>query len=79
MNVNELLQIAMLKMASRITDWRKEREGGGSCIPPKMLLQIHDELVFELVANEADVEKLKATVIRCCTEECVEELQLKVP
>ncbi len=68
----------MLKMASRITDWRKEGNGGTS-IPPKMLLQIHDELVFELIANEAEVEHLKATVIRCCTEECVEELQLKVP
>ncbi len=70
----------MLKMASRITDWRKEDvPDGGTGIPPKLLLQIHDELVFELMANEADVQKLKLTVIRCCTEECVEELQLKVP
>ena len=68
----------MLKMASRITDWRKEADAGTG-VPPKLLLQIHDELVFELMANEADVEKLKTTVKRCCTEDCVEELQLKVP
>ena len=67
-------------MASRISDWRKEVVIDGSTgIPPKLLLQIHDELVFELMANEADVEKLKSTVLRCCTEECVEELGLKVP
>ena len=65
-------------MASRITDWRKEGNSSTS-IPPKMLLQIHDELVFELKANKEDVENLKDIVIRCCTEECVEELQLKVP
>ena len=70
----------MLKMASRITDWRKEEVlDGGTGVPPKLLLQIHDELVFELMANESDVEKLKTTVTRCCTEECVEELGLKVP
>lgn len=70
----------MLKMASRITDWRKEPiVDGGTGVPPKLLLQIHDELVFELMANEADVSKLKTTVIRCCTEECSAELQLKVP
>ncbi len=65
----------MLKMAARITDWRTEGMG----VPPKLLLQIHDELIFEVVANEDDVIKLKTIVTRCCTEECVEELKLKVP
>lgn len=76
----DLMKLAMLKMASRITDWRKEGTGNGETgIPPRILLQIHDELLFELVANQADVDKLKETVTRCCTEECVDELQLKVP
>ena len=42
-------------------------------------LQIHDELLFELPANQVDVDRLKKIVIRSCTEECAEELQLKVP
>lgn len=42
-------------------------------------LQIHDELLFELAANQADVDRLKATVSRSCTDECAEELHLKVP
>jgi DNA polymerase I len=76
----DLMKLAMLKMASRITDWRKEGTGNGETgIPPRLILQIHDELLFELVANQADVDKLKETVTRCCTEECVDELQLKVP
>uniref|UniRef100_A0A7S3V8E1 DNA-directed DNA polymerase n=1 Tax=Chaetoceros debilis TaxID=122233 RepID=A0A7S3V8E1_9STRA len=76
----DLMKLAMLKMASRITDWRKERTGNGeSNTPPRMLLQIHDELLFEIVANQADVDRLRSVVTRCCTEECVEEFRLKVP
>mmetsp|Transcript_816 Transcript_816/g.1120 ORF Transcript_816/g.1120 Transcript_816/m.1120 type:complete len:994 (-) Transcript_816:252-3233(-) len=76
----DLIKLAMLKMASRLTDWRKEgATGDGSGVPPKLLLQIHDELVFELVANEADVTRFKSIVCRCCTEECVQELHLEVP
>jgi len=76
----DLMKIAMLKMASRLTDWRKEGTGhGGTGTPPRMLLQIHDELLFELEANQADVDRLKATVARSCTNECADELRLKVP
>lgn len=70
----DLMKLAMLKMANRITDWRQE---GG--IPPKLLLQIHDELLFEIPANQSDVDKLKSVVTRACTEECQEELRLSVP
>eukprot|EP00590_Aulacoseira_subarctica_P003908 CAMPEP_0172422942 /NCGR_PEP_ID=MMETSP1064-20121228/9045_1 /TAXON_ID=202472 /ORGANISM="Aulacoseira subarctica , Strain CCAP 1002/5" /LENGTH=62 /DNA_ID=CAMNT_0013164043 /DNA_START=16 /DNA_END=200 /DNA_ORIENTATION=- len=62
-------------MASRIMDWRKE---GGS-MPPKLILQIHDELVFEVAANEADISKLRDSVTRCCTQECQRDLKIKVP
>ena len=34
----DLMKLAMLKMASRITDWRKEGTGdGGTGTPPRML------------------------------------------
>jgi DNA polymerase I-like protein with 3'-5' exonuclease and polymerase domains len=34
----DLMKIAMLKMASRLTDWRKEGTGhGGTGTPPRML------------------------------------------
>jgi len=74
------MKLAMLKIASRLTDWRKEgSDTGGSGAAPKMLLQIHDELVFEIMANKANVDRLTATVNRCCAEECAEELHLKAP
>jgi len=41
-------------------------------------LQIHDELLFELGANENDVKLLKAVVLRC-TKECEEEFRLSIP
>ena len=65
----------MLEMATRTTGWRAESTG----VSPKLLLQIHDELASEVIANKADVLKLKEIVTRCCAEECIEELQLKVP
>jgi len=71
----DLIKLAMIKMASRIMDWRKE---GGS-MPPKLILQIHDELVFEVAANEADISKLRDSVTRCCTQECQRDLKIKVP
>ena len=31
------------------------------------------------MARQADVQRLKDTVYRCCAEECVQEFKLKVP
>ncbi len=33
----DLMKLAMLKMASRISDWRREVKGVGSGTPPKLL------------------------------------------
>jgi hypothetical protein len=98
----------MLKVASRLMEWKKE---GGTGEPPKLMsvffcfivvkdscarhrtkmsnlfflslncqrLQIHDELVFEVAAKEDEITLLKDIVMRCCTVECQNELQLKVP
>eukprot|EP00559_Dactyliosolen_fragilissimus_P008551 CAMPEP_0184870074 /NCGR_PEP_ID=MMETSP0580-20130426/36381_1 /TAXON_ID=1118495 /ORGANISM="Dactyliosolen fragilissimus" /LENGTH=890 /DNA_ID=CAMNT_0027371971 /DNA_START=169 /DNA_END=2841 /DNA_ORIENTATION=- len=76
----DLTKLAMLKMASQISHWKKIGCGkGGSGIAPKILLQIHDELLFEIMANEIDIDILKSTVMRCCVEECSQELKLKSP
>jgi len=72
----DLIKLAMLKVASRLMEWKKE---GGTHDPPKLILQIHDELVFEVAAKEDEIKLLKDIVIRCCTVECQNELQLKVP
>ena len=42
-------------------------------------LQIHDELLFETIKSISEVKRLHSAIMRCCGEECVEELQLKVP
>jgi DNA polymerase I-like protein with 3'-5' exonuclease and polymerase domains len=76
----DLIKMAMLKMASRIMDWAKQTSNyGGTGKPPRLVLQIHDELLFEVVATEEDVQRLKDTVIRCCAQECERDLKLKVP
>jgi len=76
----DLMKLAMLKMASRLMDWNKEGVNtGGTGIAPKLILQIHDELLFEVMANSGDVNRLKAAVLRCCAGECERDLKLKVP
>jgi len=76
----DVMKLAMLKIASRLTDWRKEAsDAGGTGMAPKMLLQLHDELVIELMSNKADLERLTVAVKRCCAEECEQELHLRVP
>uniref|UniRef100_A0A7S4JPM5 DNA-directed DNA polymerase family A palm domain-containing protein n=1 Tax=Odontella aurita TaxID=265563 RepID=A0A7S4JPM5_9STRA len=76
----DIMKLAMLKMSSRIMDWKKEclDSPGGSVVPPMILLQIHDELLFETNANEIDVKMLRDAIMRCCAEECVREFNLKV-
>ena len=43
-----------------------------------MLLQIHDELLFEAPCNGDDIKALKGVVERCCGFEVARDLKLKV-
>ena len=74
------MKLAMIKMSARIMDWKKEgATGDGTGIAPKMLVQIHDALLFEVVANESDINRLRDAVMRCCAEDCVREFRMAVP
>ena len=74
------MKLAMIKMSARIMDWKKEgATGDGTGIAPKILVQIHDELLFEVVANESDIHRLRDAVMRCCAEDCVREFRMAVP
>ena len=80
----DLMKLAMLKMSCRIIDWKKEicsyeHAGSVTGTAPKLVLQIHDELLFEVAANQNDVNLLKDTGVRCCADECVRDLKLKIP
>ena len=76
----DLMKLAMIKMSARIMDWKKEgATGDGTDVAPKILVQIHDELLFEVVANESDINRLRDAVMRCCAEECVREFRMSVP
>jgi DNA polymerase-1 len=60
----DLIKIAMNRVHARLK--RENR-------PSKMLLQVHDELVFETPADQVEQD---ATIVR---EEMVNAMQLKVP
>jgi len=76
----DLMKLAMIKMSARIMDWKKEgATSAGTSVPPRILLQIHDELVFEVMANPVDVNRLRDAVMRCCADECVREFRMSVP
>ena len=78
----DIMKLAMIKMSSRIMDWKRDFAGataGGTGVSPKILLQIHDELLFEVAANDADIQRLKDAVLRCCADECVREFRIAVP
>ena len=76
----DLMKLAMIKMSARIMDWKKEgATGDGTDVAPKILVQIHDELLFEVVANKSDINRLRDAVMRCCAEECVREFRMSVP
>lgn len=76
----DLMKLAMIKMSARIMDWKKEgATGNGSEVPPKILVQIHDELLFEVAANEVDINRLRDAVMRCCADECEREFRMSVP
>lgn len=81
----DLIKVAMIKMAARIQDWNKEYGGAISDQnseirpPPRILLQIHDELLFEVYDHPDEINRLKETINRCCTTECRKDLSLNVP
>jgi type IV secretory pathway TrbL component len=47
--------------------------------PPRMILQVHDELIFEVAAQPKAIAQLVTTVRHCMEVEVVASLGLKVP
>ena len=72
----DLIKFAMLKISRSIMNWTKDT---GRSPAPRLVLQIHDELLFEVTATDEDVQHLKDTIMRCCARECENDLKLKVP
>ena len=55
------------------------RAGFGPSPPPRLLLQVHDELIFNVTAQPVAIAKLVETLRRCMEREVVESLGLRVP
>ena len=75
----DLIKLAMLKICSSLSNWHKDNKSDSSFIAPRLLLQIHDELLFEVSNSTNVINRMKETVIRCCGDECYQDLKLKVP
>ena len=73
----DLMKLAMIKICSYILlNWKMDDVTSPK---PKLLLQIHDELLFEVSNKDSDIEQLKDAVHSCCADECRNDLKLKVP
>ncbi|CAM9435110.1 unnamed protein product [Discosporangium mesarthrocarpum] len=71
----DIIKSAMAMIASGFNSWKAE--GTGEC--PRLLMQIHDELVFECPANEEDLERLKGILQGCMEQEVPRQLGIKCP
>jgi len=69
----DLMKAAMINMTTNLTRWQDVSSR------PRMLLQIHDEMILEVRFNENDIKDLKDIAIKSCCNDCERLFQLKVP
>ena len=69
----DLMKTAMISLSENLQSWQ---EGTAR---PKMVLQIHDEVLLELRFNEEDIKKMQAVAVKSCCSDCEELFNLKVP
>lgn len=69
----DLMKTAMIRLSENLQSWQ---EGNAR---PKMVLQIHDEVLLELRFNEEDIKKMQAVAVKSCCRDCEELFNLKVP
>ena len=68
----DLMKTAMIQLSENLQSWE---EGSR----PKMVLQIHDEVLLELCFKEGDIKKMQAIAVKSCCRDCEELFRLKVP
>ncbi|KAL3795410.1 hypothetical protein ACHAW5_005372 [Stephanodiscus triporus] len=69
----DMMKTAMIHLATNLMRWQDD------ATRPRMLLQIHDELILEVRFNEQDIKKLKDIAQKSCCFDCEKLFQLKVP
>lgn len=76
----DLMKAAMIQLSERLQSWQEVAVGEDSISPrPRMVLQIHDEVLLELRFNEGDIKRLQAIALKSCCHDCEELFNLKVP
>jgi len=82
----DLMKTAMIQLSENLQFWQEGTSS--SCAGefaaatnarPKMVLQIHDEVLLELSFNEEDIKKMQAVAVKSCCRDCEELFNLKVP
>ncbi|CAM9230242.1 unnamed protein product [Choristocarpus tenellus] len=71
----DIIKAAMVLVTRGLDIWRGE--GCGDC--PRLLMQIHDELVFECPACEEDLERLKNLLHACMEQKVPTSLGIRCP
>jgi len=69
----DLMKAAMINMTTNLTRWQDVSSR------PRMLLQIHDEMILEVRFNENHIKDLKDIATKSCCNDCERLFQLKVP
>ncbi|KAL7444515.1 hypothetical protein ACHAXH_008374 [Discostella pseudostelligera] len=69
-----MMKTAMIHLATNL-----ERLWPEETTRPRMLLQIHDEMILEVRLNERDIKLLKDIVVKSCCNDCERFFGLKVP
>ncbi|CAM9847028.1 unnamed protein product [Phaeothamnion confervicola] len=77
----DVIKLAMHATNRRLLAWQQERQRRGAAggAVPRMLLQIHDELIFEVPGSEQDILRLRELLRECMEADVVRELGLRVP
>ncbi|CBJ29252.1 DNA polymerase [Ectocarpus siliculosus] len=73
----DIMKTAMVLVARRLDAWRSSLDEGLDC--PRLIMQIHDELVLECPACEEDLERLKGLLADCMEVEAPAVLGIKCP